>query len=136
MGLADLRLINPQRFPDPQAHAMAAGASDILAAAQVSDTLEAALAGTVMAVGCTARRRDLSHRMLSAREAAPILMEQAAQTPVARRVRRLGRGVGQRLIRPFTSSVRLTSTIAIIASQRRERSGSNPSSTSRSSGSP
>ncbi|MES1997782.1 MAG: RNA methyltransferase [Pseudomonadota bacterium] len=83
MGLADLRLINPQRFPDPQAHAMAAGASDILEAAQVSDTLEAALAGTVLAVGCTARRRDLSHRMLSARDAAPILMEQAAQTPVA-----------------------------------------------------
>lgn len=83
MGLGDLRLVKPHRFPDPAAHAMASGALDVLENAQVCDTLEAALAGSVLAAGCTARRRDLSHPMLSAREAAPMLLKHAAHAPVA-----------------------------------------------------
>lgn len=83
MGLADLRLVAPGRFPDPQATAMASGASDLLEAARVHDALEPALADTVYAAALSARRRDLSHRAANPREAARILLEHAAHGPVA-----------------------------------------------------
>ncbi len=83
MGLSDLRLVNPKQFPDPVAHAMSSGAQDVLDNAHVCSSLDEALNGSVFAVGCTARRRDLSHEMLSARDVAPILLKQAALQPVA-----------------------------------------------------
>lgn len=83
MGLHDLRLVQPKQFPDPAAVAMSSGATDVLDAAMVTDELASALAGAAMVVGCTARRRDLSHTMLSAREIAPLLVAQAANAPVA-----------------------------------------------------
>jgi len=70
MGLARLVLVEPRRFPDPQADAMATGADDILAAATVCATLDEALAGTTLQIALTARRRELSHLALDAREAA------------------------------------------------------------------
>ena len=45
MGLSRLVLVNPAHFPDPQADAMAAGATDVLANAQVCASLEEALVG-------------------------------------------------------------------------------------------
>ena len=83
MGLSDLRLVNPKQFPDPVAHAMSSGAQDVLDNAHVCSSLDEALNGSVLTVGCTARRRDLSHEMLSARDVAPILLKQAALQPVA-----------------------------------------------------
>ena len=83
MGLSDLRLVNPKQFPDPVAHAMSSGAQDVLDNARVCISLDEALNGSVLTVGCTARRRDLSHEMLSARDVAPILLKQAALQPVA-----------------------------------------------------
>ena len=83
MGLHDLRLIQPKSFPDPMAVAMSAGSTDVLDAAIISADLAEALVGATMVAGCTARRRDLSHRLLSAREAAPLLLAQAAIAPVA-----------------------------------------------------
>ena len=44
MGLAQLVLVAPQRFPDPEADALASGATDILRAARVVATLDEALA--------------------------------------------------------------------------------------------
>lgn len=70
MGLADLYLVNPRRFPDPEATALASGADDVLAAACVHGTLDAALAGTTAAYAVTARRRDLSHPAQDVRAAA------------------------------------------------------------------
>lgn len=70
MGLARLYLVRPQKFPHPDATALASGASDLLDNAVVCDTLSEALAGTVLSIGMTARRRDLSHEMLGLREAA------------------------------------------------------------------
>ncbi|MHB1676772.1 MAG: RNA methyltransferase [Sulfuriferula sp.] len=83
MGLHDLRLVQPKSFPDAMAVAMSAGATDVLDAAGITDTLAAALTGATVVAGCTARRRDLSHKLLSAREAAPLLLAQAAAAPVA-----------------------------------------------------
>lgn len=70
MGLSRLVLVSPKIFPDDQATAMASGADDVLAAAVRCETLAQALAGTTLAMGLTARRRDLSHAMVPLREAA------------------------------------------------------------------
>jgi tRNA/rRNA methyltransferase len=83
MGLERLYLINPKAFPDPVADARAAGAADVLENAQVCTTLDEALAGTVLAVAVTARRRDLSHEMLSAHQAASRMLVLAPQGEVA-----------------------------------------------------
>ena len=74
MGFADLALVAPRYFPDPDATAMAAGAADVLAGARVHDTLEAALADCTLAVGFSARGRELSHAPAALRDAAPALL--------------------------------------------------------------
>jgi len=61
MGLADLRIVAPKRFPDAEATALASGATDVLDAARVFATLEEALGDSVLAVGFSSRSRDLSH---------------------------------------------------------------------------
>jgi tRNA/rRNA methyltransferase len=83
MGLTALHLVNPMRFPAADADAMASGAADVLETAIVCGSLDAALAGTVFAVACTARSRDLSHVVLTARETGARLLREAAQGPVA-----------------------------------------------------
>jgi tRNA/rRNA methyltransferase len=83
MGIADLRLVAPRRFPDAEATALAAGAVDVLDRAVVSDSLDLALAGTVLAAGFTARDRELSHPALALREAAPGLLDATRDGPVA-----------------------------------------------------
>jgi tRNA/rRNA methyltransferase len=83
MGLQDLLLVQPRHFPHPEAHAMASRATDVLDAARVCDTLDQALQGSVFAVASTARDRDLSHAVLTPREAAARLIEEARHGPVA-----------------------------------------------------
>ena len=83
MGLRRLYLINPRHFPDPQADAMAAGASDILGNAVVCSSVDEALHGVVFTVAMTARRRDISIEVKTPREAMPLLLQQAAQQPAA-----------------------------------------------------
>jgi tRNA/rRNA methyltransferase len=78
MGLARLVLVAPRHFPDPQAQAMATGADDLLARAQVCATLDEALAGTTLAVALTARRRELSPHAVDARAAAGLAVAEAA----------------------------------------------------------
>ncbi len=83
MGLSRLCLVNPRRFPDAAADAMASGATDVLANATVCASLDEALQGAVLVVGLTARKRDLSHAMLALREAAPQILARAGEAPVA-----------------------------------------------------
>jgi tRNA/rRNA methyltransferase len=83
MGLSRLYLVNPKRFPDAAAEAMASGATDVLAHAVVCASLDEALHGAVLVVGLTARKRDLSHAMLTLREAAPQILARAGEAPVA-----------------------------------------------------
>ena len=83
MGLHELYLINPNRFPSAEATAMAAGADDALANAKVCSSLEEALAGTTFIVGLTARKRDLSHEMVPIREAAAQIITETANGKVA-----------------------------------------------------
>ena len=70
MGVSDLALVTPRFFPHEEANTRATSAVDILERAQVFDSLETALKGCHFVVGLTARRRDLSHDMVSLRESA------------------------------------------------------------------
>ncbi len=75
MGLSRLWLVSPASFPDPVAEARASGAGDVLANAQVVDSLQEALSGTVFAAALTARRRDLSLARRDPRAAAAELVQ-------------------------------------------------------------
>jgi len=83
MGLEHLLLVDPKHFPHEQAEAMASRATDVLARARVCADLDQALQGTVFAVASTARNRDLSHVVLSPREAAARMVDEARHGPVA-----------------------------------------------------
>lgn len=78
MGFGDLALVAP-RLPDmtaqPEAVALASGAGDVLAAASVHDTLEAALGPVTLAFALTARVRDLGPPPCDIREAAVLARE-------------------------------------------------------------
>jgi len=83
MGLSDLVLVAPRHFPHAEATALAAGAADLLDRARVVGTLADALADRVLAVGFSARARDLAHPLREWRAAAPELLALAAAGPVA-----------------------------------------------------
>ena len=70
MGVSRLFLVQPRRHPSTEATALASGAGDVLAAARVCDSLDAAIADCVASYGFTARTRELVGRMLPVREAA------------------------------------------------------------------
>lgn len=83
MGLSRLYLVSPLSFPDPVADARASGADDVLAAATVVESLEAALEGTILSAALTARRRERSVPVVRAREAAVEMLRFATQGDVA-----------------------------------------------------
>jgi tRNA/rRNA methyltransferase len=89
MGLADLVLVAPKLadvLEQPNALALASGATDILAGARVVSSLAEALGDTSFAVAFTARRRELSHPLLPLRDAVGRALQQAievADAPVA-----------------------------------------------------
>jgi tRNA/rRNA methyltransferase len=70
MGLADLRLVAPERYPAAEAQWMATHAVDVLEAASVHDTLRGAIADCVAAFAMSARPREWSPQVLDARGAA------------------------------------------------------------------
>jgi tRNA/rRNA methyltransferase len=82
MGLGQLLLVAPQRYPDPQADWLAVGASDVLARARVCANLDEALAGSAFTVACTARPREVAVPMVAVREAAGRMIEVARTQPV------------------------------------------------------
>jgi len=83
MGIVALYLVNPKKFPDAEADAMASGASDVLHNARVCASLAEALHGTVYALAMSARRRDLAYAAADARSAAQRLVAAAQQGEVA-----------------------------------------------------
>ena len=70
MGLTDLRLVAPERFPAPEAQWMATHAADVLRNAKIHETLEEAIGDCVTAFAMSARPREWSPQVLDARGAA------------------------------------------------------------------
>src|SRR6187399_1852559 len=70
MGLGRLALVAPERFPHPEAEALAAGADDVLADAERHADLAGALADCTLVIGTSARRRGVPLPELAPRAAA------------------------------------------------------------------
>ena len=83
MGLSQLTLVAPLRYPDPEADALASGAGAILRAARVVATLDDALAGAALAIGFSARPREFAGRALAVRAAVQEALAYAARGQVA-----------------------------------------------------
>jgi len=78
MGLRRLVLVAPERFPHPEAAALAAGAGDVLDAATRFETLAEAVADCRLVLGCTARSRRIALDELSPRDGAARAVASAA----------------------------------------------------------
>jgi tRNA/rRNA methyltransferase len=70
MGLSDLRLVAPERFPAKEADWMATHAVDVLRAAKVVASLEEAVSDCVAAFALSARPREWSPQVMDVRAAA------------------------------------------------------------------
>lgn len=78
-GLDELVLVAPRCSIDRRARALAAHAGDVLAAARVVDSVEAATSDRQLVLGTSARRRSTDTLpVLTPREAAPRLREEGA----------------------------------------------------------
>ena len=78
-GLSDMRLVKPRDgWPNPAAQAMAAGADDVLAKAQVFDSTREAVADLTRVYATTARHRDMLKPVVTPKYAAQETHEAAA----------------------------------------------------------
>ena len=78
MGLARLVLVAPEKAPNAESSALAAGADDVLDAAPVMPDLATAVADCRLVLGCTARSRRVQLEQLLPREAAARAVAEAA----------------------------------------------------------
>lgn len=83
MGLSQLAVVNPQRFPDPQAEWRAAGAQDVLQAVQVFHSVEDAIADCHWVVGTSTRSRRIPWPLKAADAVAADILAQPLETRVA-----------------------------------------------------
>ena len=83
MQLAQLCLVAPASFPDPQAVWRASRATDILERATVCKDLDEALTGAALSIACSARPRELAVPQVSVRAAAARAVAVAQTQPVA-----------------------------------------------------
>lgn len=83
MGLANLYLVEPRQFPDPEADARATGAVDVLHRATVTSSLKEALVGASFVVALSARQRDIGPVLGAPRETVARLLVEAGQGEVA-----------------------------------------------------
>ena len=75
MGLTDLRLVQPERYPAPEAQWMATNAVDVLESATLHETLHDAIRDCVAAFALSARSREWSTQVLDVRTAAARAVE-------------------------------------------------------------
>ena len=83
MGLSQLVLVAPEKAPDRDTRAMAAGADDLVEAAPVFASLAEAVADCRWVLGATARNRRIQLEPLHPREAARRAVLATASGPVA-----------------------------------------------------
>ena len=83
MGLTDLVLVRPARFPDAEATARASGADDVLSRARVVDGLAEAISDCHFVLGASARPRSLAWPTVGPREAAQLAWRETPRGQVA-----------------------------------------------------
>ncbi len=79
MGLSSLVLVNPKIYPDAEATARASGADDILANAQLQDSLADAIADCHLVFGTSTRRRSIPWPLYTPSNAATKVRESLQQ---------------------------------------------------------
>ena len=72
MGLTQLVLVNPRKFPHVEASARAAGADDVLESALVVGNLSSAITDCTLVLGTSVRDREISWPTSNPKEAAYI----------------------------------------------------------------
>lgn len=83
MSLRRLCLVSPHLFPHEEATSRASGADDLLAAAELYGSLDEAIGACSLVIGTSARPRSVAWPMLTPREAAARLVEEAYHDQVA-----------------------------------------------------
>lgn len=83
MMLTNLCLVSPKIFPHADATARAAGADDILARAQIFETLPEAIADCTLVIGASARSRTISWREVTPRECAEKISREFGDEKIA-----------------------------------------------------
>ena len=83
MGILDLVLVAPKRYPSEEAQARASGAGDVLASAKVVDTLEEALEGCNYVCGTTTRDRSIDWPTMDPRQFAGRVLDQHGTSEIA-----------------------------------------------------
>ncbi len=83
MCLSNLYLVQPKHFPSEEANARSSGALDVLQNAVVCDSLEEAISDCKLVIGTSARERSADWPVLSPRQSAQKLVENAGQASVA-----------------------------------------------------
>ncbi len=83
MGLSNLHLVQPKHYPSAEATARASGADDVLAQAQVHDSLSDAIAGCQYVYGMSARLRHLPVPVVDPREAIAHIQQQPKDANIA-----------------------------------------------------
>ena len=83
MGIHDMRLVDPQKFPHAEAKARASGAEDVLENATIFERLEDAITDCVYVAGASARSRSIDWPLLDAKDAAARLVVESNRGMVA-----------------------------------------------------
>lgn len=83
MAMRSLCLVEPERFPSPEATDRAAGADDVLESAVICASLDEALKDCHLVIGTSARPRRIEWPTLDPAAGASRLVEGARQGPVA-----------------------------------------------------
>ncbi len=83
MGLTRLYLVSPRDYPSAQAQERAVSASDVLDAAVVVPTLDAAIGDCQFVVGTSARERRIPWPLLDARQCAERMAQASSSEQVA-----------------------------------------------------
>ena len=83
MGITSLYLVNPKKFPDPEANKMARSAADIIENVTIVDSVYEACKDCPVVIASTARVRNFDLPELNPKESAELLNHHAQQSPVA-----------------------------------------------------
>lgn len=79
MGLSNLALINPKKFPDPEATALAGNAGDVLDGARIFNSIDEAVKNSKVIFATSARERTIEWPVATARDAAQEINQLAAE---------------------------------------------------------
>lgn len=82
MGLHDLVLVAPKRFPAKEAEYLASGATDLLEKARVVETVDEAIADCDLVLGTSTRDRSLAWPLVNPSRAAELVLEHSGKTAI------------------------------------------------------